>query len=215
MRVKLRQEYTIVTKNFHKKSHTVSKSRSVLVGIDEAGRGPFAGPLSLGLVAFKKNHNLVFRGLKDSKKLSPQARENWFKKIENWAGEGRLIFSHSFIHPKVIDEKGLAWALSYAVRQVIRKAGISREEAEILLDAGLKAPSLFIQKSIVKGDEKIKVISLASIVAKVKRDRYMVRIAKRYPKYNFEIHKGYGTAKHRATLKRYGPSPIHRKSFLA
>lgn len=198
-----------------KSSRTKHNSRPILAGIDEAGRGPLAGPLSLGLVAFKRIHNLPLKGLKDSKKLSPRARELWFKQIEKWSDERKLIYAYSFVHAKVIDTKGLAWALSHAVDDVLKKAGVSFKKSEILLDAGLKAPPSFLQTSIVKGDEKVSAIALASIVAKVLRDRYMVRIAKKYPKYNFEIHKGYGTVKHRAALKRYGPSPIHRKSFLA
>jgi len=192
----------------------MKKSCVTIVGIDEAGRGPLSGPLSMGLVAFSNNHGLSFSGLKDSKKLSSKKREDWFKKINLWQKEGKLIFSHIFISPHVIDTKGLAWALRRAVELVVKKSGIRVRGTKIFLDAGLRAPRQFNQKSIVKGDEKIPTISLASIVAKVKRDRYMVRIAKKYPQYGFEIHKGYGTVLHRKFIKKHGVTAMHRKSFL-
>ncbi len=183
-----------------------------VVGIDEAGRGPLAGPLSLGLVYFlKKKPNLI--GLKDSKKLSPKKREEWFSKIKLWEKQKIISYEHVFVSSAHIDRYGLGFSLKKGVSLLLKKAAIDRER-KILLDAGLKAPLEFLQKSIVKGDEKIKEISLASIVAKVKRDKYMLKKAKVYPKYGFDIHKGYGTKAHLDAISQYGMTKLHRESFF-
>lgn len=186
-----------------------------IVGIDEAGRGPLAGPMAVGIVMIKKNHTLPLTRIRDSKKLSPEAREEWFRKILLWKKEEKLSFCVMFVSAKDIDNKGLSWGLASSIEKGLRKLSVSPLKSEVFLDGGLKAPKKFLfQKTIIKGDEKIPVISLASIAAKVLRDRKMVAFSKKYPKYGFEIHKGYGTLAHRRAIKKFGPAVIHRKSFL-
>jgi len=184
-----------------------------LVGIDEVGRGPLAGPVAVGVLVMKENLK-IFGKIRDSKKLSVKQREEWFKIICAERQRGALDFSVSFISHITIDKSGLAWALRTAIARSLARLAIPTA-SEIFLDGGLRAPEIFKnQKTIIKGDEKIPVIALASIVAKVTRDRLMIRLAKRYPEYGFEKHKGYGTKEHFAAIKKHGLCPIHRRSFL-
>ncbi|HEY4496453.1 MAG TPA: ribonuclease HII [Candidatus Paceibacterota bacterium] len=192
-----------------------------LVGIDEVGRGPLAGPVAVGVFILKENQkrfSLFYKKgktfLRDSKKLSEKQREEWFEIIRAERERGALDFSVSFVSHTMIDKRGLVWALRVAIRHSLARLLISAN-AEIFLDGGLRAPEHFKnQWTIIKGDEKVPVIALASIVAKVSRDRLMVRLAKKYPEYGFEKHKGYGTAAHFSAIKKYGLCPIHRRSFL-
>ncbi|MEO8637432.1 MAG: ribonuclease HII [Candidatus Taylorbacteria bacterium] len=187
-----------------------------IIGIDEVGRGPIAGPLTFcALKAPASEKFFQFRGSKDSKKLSPLRREEWFKKIMRERKNGALDFSISHIAPNVLDTIGLSKAIKVAVKRCLDKLEVNPCECEVLLDGGLKAPKEFTnQKTIVRGDEKIKIIGLASIVAKVSRDRIMVRLSKKYENYAFESHKGYGTKEHYKLLRKWGLSKIHRRSFL-
>lgn len=184
------------------------------IGIDEAGRGPLAGPVAVGLFYLLPNQKISTRGLKDSKKLSERDRELWFDRIREWQKEGKAKYAVQLVANSVIDSKGIVRAISIGLEQCLKSIGASRS-TEIFLDGGLRAPKQFSnQETIVRGDEKISVISLASIAAKVTRDRYMVRLSKKYPKYSFEKHKGYGTTIHRLAIKKYGSSKIHRKTFI-
>ena len=184
-----------------------------LVGIDEVGRGPLAGPVAVGVLVMKENLK-IFGKIRDSKKLSEKQREEWFEIICAERQRGALDFSVSFVSHIMIDKRGLAWALRTATARALTRLAIPTDSA-IFLDGGLRAPEIFKnQKTIIKGDEKIPVIALASIVAKVTRDRLMIRLAKRYPEYGFEKHKGYGTKEHFAAIKKHGLCPIHRRSFL-
>lgn len=185
-----------------------------VVGIDEAGRGPLAGPLSVGLVLIYDNRKLNLFGLSDSKKLTENSREKWFLKIKSWESSNLIKTAHVFVSAKIIDRKGLTYASRYAVKRLLQKVSINPDDVQVFLDAGLHAPKEFLQESIVKGDEKIPAISLASIIAKVKRDRFMVRISRKYPIYEFDVHKGYGTKKHLFIIRKEGVSDIHRKGFL-
>lgn len=192
-----------------------------LVGVDEVGRGPLAGPVAVGVLVLKesqKRFRLFYKKgetfLRDSKKLSEKQREEWFKIIGAERERGALDFSVSFISHTLIDKRGLAWALRIATARSLARLAISTD-SEIFLDGGLRAPSYFKnQQTIIKGDEKIPAIALASVVAKVLRDRLMIRLAKQYPQYGFGRHKGYGTAAHYDTIKKHGLCPIHRRSFL-
>ena len=190
-----------------------------VIGIDEVGRGPLAGPLCVGACLVQKNRERVFlrtvRGIKDSKQLTAEKREEWFIALTEAERRRECKWQTIFVSPVFIDRCGMAWALRYAIRRVLQKLGVSPKQALVLLDGGIKAPTIFSsQKTIIKGDEKISLISAASIVAKVRRDRYMVRLAKRYPQYGFEKHKGYGTKKHYDALEKHGISEVHRRSFL-
>lgn len=194
-----------------------------VIGIDEVGRGPIAGPVAVGAFVFRtpasekllqKHIKTASVPLRDSKKLTRLQREKWFTHIQEWQKEKLCDFHVCMVSPAQIDAKGISYCIKYALAQSLKKIQ-ARETDLILLDGGLKAPPNFLkQKTIIKGDEKETVIALASIMAKVTRDRYMVRIAKQYPQYGFEQHVGYGTRKHYEALEQYGLSTVHRLSFL-
>lgn len=186
-----------------------------IVGIDEAGRGPLAGPVAVGAAMIADNKAKTFlKGIRDSKKLSPEDRELWFALASRAEEEGELEFAVSLISEKIIDRHGINYAIWLGIKRCLNKLDVLPSE-HIFLDGGLKAPEQFKhQQTVIKGDEKIPIISLASILAKVVRDRRMVKLGKKYPKYKFEIHKGYGTRAHLKAIKKYGLVEPHRKTFL-
>lgn len=190
-----------------------------VIGIDEVGRGSLAGPLCVGACLMRRQRASAFArtlsGIKDSKQLTPQKRAEWFRVIAKAAKSGECEWHTVFISEKVIDRKGLSFALKKAIAQVLQNFHVDPSLCEVLLDGGIKAPSSFLfQQTIIKGDEKVLLIAGASIMAKVRRDRYMVRLAKLHPHYGFEEHKGYGTRRHYAALRKHGISEVHRRSFL-
>ncbi len=182
-----------------------ASSNKFIIGIDEVGRGPLAGPMVIGAVLVSGRAGFLY-GIRDSKKLSPDARERWYKIIVKNAECKSVIIS-----PTHIDKYGLSKMAKNAIARLLQKFDVHPDE--VLLDGGLKAPAHFVQKTIIKGDEKIPAIAAASIIAKVTRDRIMVRAGGIYPKYEFAQHKGYGTRAHFAAIKKHGLSKIHRKSF--
>jgi len=203
-----------------------------VVGIDEAGRGPLAGPVSVGIFGAEKKmekwllKNIFDNKLRDSKKLSPPKREEIYKKFITLKKAGKIHFSVSHISNIIIDSKGISYAIKLAIKRCLNRISLNytffrgreilynNENFEIKLDGSLKAPKKFKnQRTIIKGDEKNVFIACASIIAKVTRDRLMCRLSSKYPHYAFEIHKGYGTKLHYKFLKKHGLSPIHRKSF--
>jgi ribonuclease HII len=135
--------------------------------------------------------------------------------MEAWQKAGIIRFHVALISHTVIDTKGISPAIKKGIAECLKKLNASEHDCEILLDGSLKAPQEFIfQKTIIKGDEKEYPIGLASIAAKVIRDRKMEQYAMKYPEYGFDVHKGYGTDSHRKMIKKHGPSKIHRRSFL-
>ncbi len=189
------------------------------VGIDEAGRGPLAGPVAVGAVVFAHKHrslfNKTFRGVKDSKQLSAEGREEWFKILKQAQKDGWVRFSVSLVGAPNIDSKGIVPAIRLALRRSLARLDCSQKNTHVLLDGGLRAPASYTtQSTIIKGDEKEAVIALASIVAKVTRDRIMHRAEKKYPEYGFPAHKGYGTKKHYEMISKHGMCPLHRRTFL-
>jgi len=195
-----------------------------IVGVDEAGRGPLAGPVSVGVFSAENKmrswllKNIFNNRLRDSKKLNPKKREEMYKKFVKLKKSGKINFQISHISSKIIDKVGISKSIKIGISKSLTKlhSFYDRKNSvkiEIKLDGLLKAPKEYNQKTIIKGDEKDVFIACASIVAKVSRDRLMCRLAKKYPKYKFEIHKGYGTLLHRTLLQKYGLSPLHRKSF--
>ncbi len=187
-----------------------------IIGIDEAGRGPLAGPVAVGACMVSEDFGFsIFKNLKDSKKLSEKRREEIFREMQVLKKEGKINFSVALVSHKTIDERGISFAIREGIKGVLQKLGARPQTVKIFLDGSLKAPEEFTdQETIIKGDELVPAISLASIAAKVTRDRHMVKLAETYPEYGFEIHKGYGTKKHGEQIALHGPCDLHRKTFL-
>ncbi len=170
-----------------------------LLGIDEAGRGPLAGPLCVAGVVLKQK----IKELNDSKKLSEKRREELYEKIiQN--SEYHIVFKSSC----EIDQKGISTCLKESLREIIQKL----PHDDVIFDGNSNFGVVGL-KTMVKADAKVVEVSAASILAKVSRDRYMKEIAKKYPQYEFEKHKGYGTKKHRELIAKYGKCQEHRESF--
>ncbi len=186
-----------------------------IVGVDEAGRGPLAGPVAVGTVAItSKFSKEFFKGIKDSKKLTPEERELWYSLTLIAKMKGELDFRVSLVSEKVIDRHGIAYALRLGIKRCLKGLGLS-VDSQIFLDGSLKAPVEYAhQLTVIRGDEKIPIVSLASIMAKVVRDRLMVKMAKKFPEFSFEVNKGYGTLTHRLALRKYGSTSFHRQTFL-
>ena len=190
-----------------------------IIGIDEVGRGPLAGPVTICALAIPTVYKNIlkkdFRGVRDSKQLSAEGREEWLRKIKKFRNEEKIFYATTSVSNSVIDTRGLSFAIKLAIKKSLAKLKFNPAKCLVLLDGGIYAPEIYRnQKTIIKGDEKEPIIALASITAKVFRDKKMSRLAKIYPNYDFEIHKGYGTAEHYKKIKKYGISPIHRRSFL-
>jgi ribonuclease HII len=187
-----------------------------VVGIDEVGRGPIAGPVSVCAVLIPRNLGRKdFRGVRDSKKLSSKKREEWFLYMKDKKEKGRLNYAVASVGPKKIDDIGISKSIRLATKRAIDRLGVRPEECKVLLDGGLSAPSKFKdQKTIIKGEDKEFSIALASVIAKVTRDKKMRRLSGVYPHYLFEEHKGYGTFKHYQIIRKKGMCEIHRRSFI-
>lgn len=181
-------------------------SFSYICGIDEVGRGPLAGPVVAGAVILPRDCRILY--LNDSKQLSEKKREELYEVImENAVSTGL-----GFVSPERIDEINILQATYEAMRQAIGKL---EKEPDLLLNDAVTIPGVEIrQVPIIKGDAKSVSIAAASIIAKVTRDRLMVQYDEIYPEYGFASNKGYGAAAHLEALKKYGPTPIHRRSFL-
>ncbi|MEZ0343617.1 MAG: ribonuclease HII [Caldimicrobium sp.] len=182
-----------------------SKGFQRIAGIDEAGRGALAGPLFVGLVIFPPGYQNP--SIKDSKLLTPEKREELFEVIVRDA----LFWAVSSASVEEINQMGIVKALFLAVERVLSQI----EPPDLLLmDGPLAIPQYKgLQKALVKGDKISLSIGAASILAKVSRDRYMKELAKKYPQYGFDKHKGYATKEHLLSLKKNGPSPQHRIAF--
>ncbi len=211
------------------------KKAKYLIGIDEAGRGALAGPVAVGLVVWDVSAWPVIKKFlrdypvgKDSKKLTPKQRDFWFAQIQD-LNISQLMFNEvAFVSNKVIDKKGINFAIKEGIKKALGLCEVAfgyakndfaqtqfSRQSLVLLDGGLRAPDNWPnQQTIIKGDEKELVISLASIVAKVSRDREMVRLGKRYPEHQFERHKGYGTKLHYQKITKFGFLIIHRQTYL-
>ncbi len=177
-----------------------------LCGVDEAGRGPLAGPVCAAAVMLPPG--LEIPGLNDSKKLSEKKREALYDTIIAQA----LSYGIAFATVEEIEAHNILVATFLAMNRAI--AQLSPQPALALIDGNRNTGIAVPSRCIVGGDGKCADIAAASVLAKVTRDRYMRRMAETYPQYGFEKHKGYGTAAHYAAIREYGPSPIHRPSFL-
>ncbi|MBR3849224.1 MAG: ribonuclease HII [Oscillospiraceae bacterium] len=177
-----------------------------ICGVDEAGRGPLAGPVCAAAVILPSG--LVIDGLDDSKKLTEAKREALFPVI----CEQALAYGIGFADEKEIDEINILQATFAAMRRAI--AQLSGKPELALVDGNRAADFGLPVQTVVKGDSLSANIAAASVLAKVTRDRYMKELAVQYPEYGFEIHKGYGTKRHYEALREHGPCPAHRRTFL-
>ncbi len=187
-----------------------------IIGVDEAGRGPLAGPVAVGAVIVASGFDIrtAFPGVNDSKKLSEKKRETIYREMEERMRLGDVFFCVHFSEASTIDEIGITRAVHKGVYAGIRALAPEPKGIKVLLDGLLHAPEEYEQETIIKGDALEPVISLASIAAKVERDRLMQALALQYPGYGFEAHKGYGTRAHYKAIEERGVSGIHRRSFL-
>ena len=188
----------------------------VIVGVDEAGRGPIAGPVTVAAVALLIPFDRArLGGVKDSKQISEKKREEYRSVVEALAAEGALRFAVHSTAPAVIDAQGIVYAIKKSLSMVLEELELDAPQTLVQLDGSLKAPERFVhQETIVKGDETELPITLAGIMAKTTRDREMERLAVAYPEYSFETHKGYGTKGHYRALKEHGLCTVHRASFI-
>ncbi|MFW5790269.1 MAG: ribonuclease HII [Bacillota bacterium] len=176
-------------------------------GIDEAGRGPMAGPVAVGAVILPVD--IYIAGLDDSKKLSASKRESLTSEIR----EKAISSAVAMIDNQTIDEVNIGEAVRLAARTAISR--LDREPDYLVLDGGLRLDSVDLpQQAVIDGDARVNPIAAASVLAKVTRDNLMDQYHQEYPAYNFLSNKGYGTAEHMAAIEEYGPSPIHRRSFI-
>lgn len=194
--------------------------KKFVIGIDEVGRGSLAGPVVIAAVRLPRSFRVPVKQLgklKDSKQLSPQQREAWFS---YFVSRTDIEYQVARIYPRTIERINISNAANRAAfRAYLRLTKIESPASKVYLDGGLylgtkKISQAHRAKTIVKGDEKIPAIAAASIIAKVIRDRFMVRLAQKYPGYGFEVHKGYGTLRHREALAQFGISEVHRLTFL-
>lgn len=178
----------------------------LICGVDEAGRGPLAGPVCAAAVILPKG--LVIPGLDDSKKLSDKRRRELFPIIQHEA----VSFGIAFASQEEIDEINILQATFLAMRRAMEQLNPQPEFA--LIDGNRETDFGVPCKTVIKGDSLSANIAAASVLAKVTRDNWMMEAAEKYPGYGFEIHKGYGTKAHYAALEKLGPCPIHRRTFL-
>jgi ribonuclease HII len=192
--------------DFTYENEAYSKGFTCVCGIDEAGRGPLAGPVYAAAVIlpYDYSHDI----LNDSKKLSEKNRERVFEDIVSDA----VAYCIATASEREIDELNILNATLLAMRRAV--SGLSIKPDFVYVDGDRLPKTGITERAIVKGDSKCMSIAAASVLAKVGRDRYMRELAKKHPQYHFEEHKGYGTALHYQMIEKYGTSPVHRKTFL-
>jgi ribonuclease HII len=181
------------------------KGYRLIAGVDEAGRGPLAGPVVAAAVVLPAD--AILQGLDDSKKLSPTRREELFPKIQTQA----VVYGVAVVNPEVIDKINILQAALLAMQQAVEQ--LEPVPDLLLIDGNQKTASSIEQWAIVKGDSKSLSIAAASVLAKVTRDHIMQDYHQLYPQYEFARHKGYGTKLHRDLIAEHGPCPIHRSTF--
>jgi ribonuclease HII len=203
----------------------MSAAAKFIIGIDEVGRGALAGPVVVCAAMVAGGGQFLagaihHRGkLKDSKKLSPKKREAWFAYFKN---HPQITFAVARVYPRGIERLNISQAANLAAKRAYERLVADQKAPvaphKIYLDGGLflgKDEQSKNAKTLIKADEKITAVKIASIIAKVYRDRFMVRLAKKYSGYGFDVHKGYGTKAHYRALKNYGLSDVHRKTFFS
>lgn len=213
--------------NLQTEKYYWKKGYKIIIGLDEVGRGPLCGPVTAAAVIVKlktcpersrrvknKNFKEILKNTKDSKKLSEKQRETIFNLVKK---SPYIKFVHSSVNAKTIDKINIANATKKAMKNCLNKIlpKYNLKNVLVLIDGNriIDKNLNILQKAIVKGDDKIFSIALASIVAKVTRDKKMKKLSLQYPEYYFHQHKGYGTKLHKKLIKKYGPCKIHRQSY--
>ena len=192
--------------NFEIEKEYISDGFSCICGVDEAGRGPLAGPVCAAAVILPVG--VVIPGLDDSKKLTEKKREALYDVIKETA----VSYGIAFASENEIDEMNILNATFLAMKRAVEKLGVKPDLA--LIDGNQKPHTGINEVTVIKGDGKSMSIAAASVLAKVTRDRYMLELDKKYPHYEFKKHKGYGTKLHYEKILEYGISDVHRKTFL-
>lgn len=190
-----------------------------VIGVDEVGRGPLAGPVAVGACVASPRIVYKFRHIKESKQLSPRQREAWYARLLAARGK-EFACAVSFVSARMIDRIGIVEATRRALNRslLMLEKTLSTHGAlytcTVLLDGGLQAPSRYThQRTIIRGDATETIIAMASVVAKVERDRLMQRLHRKHPRYGWDRNAGYGTKAHIAAIKTYGRTPEHRRTF--
>ncbi len=200
--------------NFNEERKLGRKGHNRVVGLDEVGRGSLAGPVMAAAVMIKliRGRFVQIRGIKDSKKLSPKKREELYKLIIK---NPQIKWGIGRVSERVIDKINILEATKLAMERAVKKLEkkLKKKTDFLILDGRMRINLDTPQKSIIKADDKVISCSMASIIAKVTRDKIMQRYSKKYPPYGFFNHKGYATRLHLEALKKKGPCRIHRKSF--
>lgn len=192
------------------------KKNDFVLGIDEAGRGPLAGRVFVGAVLLPQKHDALFRDapapLRDSKKLTEKQRKAWM----GWIKNKNIPWVVRAVSARVIDQINISRATQRAAQRAYDVIARDVLHLHIIADGSIRITTIGLHTLVnePKADERYPVVSLASIVAKVHRDQEMIRLHKKLPQYGFDKHKGYGTKAHMDAIKIYGPSHIHRRSFL-
>ncbi|MBE7077657.1 MAG: ribonuclease HII [Clostridiales bacterium] len=187
----------------------LAKGYQYIIGVDEVGRGPLAGPVVCAAVVMPLDNNDLVVGVDDSKKVSIKKRETLSEEIKNRA----IAYTMVEVSEKIIDEINILEATKLGMKQAIERLNIPTEKAVVLTDGNMTLDIALPQHSVIHGDALSYSIGAASIIAKVHRDAMMDEYAKTYPQYAFEKNKGYGTAAHIQGIKEYGLCPIHRRTF--
>lgn len=188
----------------------MKKHYTHILGIDEAGRGPLAGPLYVGAVLLPVSFHTFPFPLRDSKQMTPQQR----KEVLAWMQSTSVVsYTFSYVSPRCIDKHGVSRSTSQAALRCVKRMVLKEKHTyHIITDAGIGVKG-YAYSSFPRADETIRAVSLASVVAKEMRDRYMKNIHKVYPQYGFDHHKGYGTAYHQRMIQRHGICVLHRLTF--
>jgi len=204
----------MVFPNFNEEKFFWKQGNKIVIGLDEAGRGPLAGPVVAGAVYIKKFPISGFSKVRDSKMLSVGERENIYEKI---IADKNIEWGVGIVSEKIIDKINILQASKLAMKKAVKnlenKIQCARPECVLLIDGNFRIGTKYFEKPIIKADCKVVSCAAASIIAKVTRDRLMEKYHKKYPKYGFDRHKGYPTSLHYANLMQYGPCKIHRKTF--
>ncbi|OIO11850.1 MAG: ribonuclease HII [Elusimicrobia bacterium CG1_02_63_36] len=183
-----------------------------LIGVDEAGRGPLAGPVVAAAVLLPEKPDASLKGVRDSKKLTPARRRILFDAVRSHAAR----WSVGWAGPREVDRCNILQATFLAMQRALHRLGPVDAADLIVVDGNRVVPGIPTpQRAVVSGDDKSLSVACASVVAKVVRDRWLFALARRHPEYGFERHKGYGTADHMRAIERVGPCPEHRMSFLS